>query len=88
VTVAIRWLRNGLRFRRGRDGTAAAHRGHPRPLLARRVPSHTERIELFDVGGRLRLNFAPGETTVVDPETRIFRYAGCNDKATATSGVR
>ncbi len=50
-----------------------------------RVRFTTERSELFDVeGGVETFTFAPGETTIVDPETRIFRYAEVYDKAGAT----
>jgi len=50
-----------------------------------RVRFTTERSELFDVeGGVETFTFAPGETTVVDPVTRVFRYAEVYDRAAAT----
>lgn len=49
-----------------------------------RVRFTSGRNELFDVEGAVEtFTFAAGETTIVDPERRVFRYAEVYGKATA-----
>jgi hypothetical protein len=86
VTVAVPVSATAYDFGIGATGRLRLTAPHPsRGSHAVRVRFATERSELFDVeGGVETFTFAAGETVLVDPETRVFRYAevyGSNAKA-------
>jgi hypothetical protein len=85
VTVAIPVAATAYDFGVGATGRLQLTAPPSATSRVVRVRFTTERSELFDVeGGVETFTFAPGETTVVDPETRIFRYAEVYDRAAAS----
>lgn len=85
VTVAIPVAATAYDFGVGATGRLQLTAPPSATSRVVRVRFTTERNELFDVeGGVETFTFAPGETTVVDPQTRIFRYAEVYDRAAAS----
>jgi hypothetical protein len=84
VTVALPVAATAFDFGDGATGRlrlTAPPANAPRTI---RVRFTSARSELFDVEGAVQtFTFAAGETTIVDPERRVFRYAEVYGKATA-----
>lgn len=85
VTVALPVSATAYDFGIGAEGrlrlTTPTASGAARVI---RVRFTTERSELFDVEGAVEtFTFAAGETTIVDPQKRVFRYAEVYGRAAA-----